>query len=80
MQTNGMAERDRGGIATMFAANPQLKIWPCCQATLRGEFDQLANAVPVQGGKGIGLNNALGPIICEKADGIVTAYTINGLG
>ena len=64
----------------MFAANPQLQIWPCCQATLRRKFYQLAYAVPVQSGKGIGLNNSLGSIICEKAGGIVAAYTIDGLG
>src|SRR6185312_850567 len=49
IETDVAAEADRGGIAAMLAANPDLEVRARLAAALFGDSDQLAHAFRVEG-------------------------------
>ena len=64
----------------MLAADAELEIFARRTAALGGDADQFADAVDIDGNKGIARDQALGEILAQEAAGIVARNAQRGLG
>src|ERR1700712_992433 len=74
-----VAERHRGGIAAVFAANADLEARAGLASARHADLHQLADAVAIDRDEGIDLQNSLGDIGAEESRGVVAADAVGGL-
>ena len=60
VQADAFADLNGGWIATMFAANAHLHVWPGAATPLDCHGDELTNTIWIKADKGILLHDALG--------------------
>src|SRR5262245_66464950 len=75
-----MAERHRGRIAAMLAADAELEVAPHLASALGGDAHERADAGAVEGDERIGGENAARGVDAEEARRIVPADAERGLG
>src|SRR5690242_12002439 len=63
----------------MLAADPDLDVRTRLASAYHADLHQFADAVRVDGDKGINLQDALGDVSAEKSGGIITADPVRGL-
>src|ERR1700675_3335577 len=74
-----VAERDRGRIAAVLAADAELEIFADLAAARGGDADELADARAVDRDKRVGRQDAFRRIDAEKTCGVVAADAERGL-
>src|SRR5262249_52933159 len=80
IKTDLVAERDRGRITAMLAADAELDVFTHLAATLGGDAHQFADAVAIDRHERVVCQNAFCSVDAQKACGIVAADTESGLG
>src|ERR1700722_17488234 len=75
-----VAERDRGRIAAVLAADAELEVLAHLAAALARDRDQFADALAIDRDERIDGENALRGVGAEKARGVVAADAEGGLG
>ena len=80
IQSNVVAEHDRGGIAAVLAADAQVDVGVGGPAPAAGVVDQAAHAVLVQLGEGIELIDLLLIVGVQEFAGVVPRETEGHLG
>src|SRR5882757_1217015 len=74
-----VAERHRGGIAAMLAANPDLEIGPRLAAARHADLDEFADAIAIDRDERVDLENSLADIGAKETRGVVAADAVGGL-
>src|SRR5207237_2764116 len=78
-QSDLMAERDRGRISAMLAANADLDIRPGLAAARNTDLHQLADAVAIDRDERIDLQDSLRDVSAEESGGVIAADAIGRL-
>src|SRR5438552_10253057 len=79
IEPDRLAKADRGRVAAMLAANPELKTRPRGASALRGDADELADPLDVEGHKRVVLEDPEPLIGADKARRIVARQAEDGL-
>src|SRR6202023_1883569 len=71
IEPGALEKVDRGRIARVLAADSELDVRPRLPAPRGGDFDELAHALPIDGGERAGGKNSLRRVLAKERAGIV---------
>src|SRR5262249_522167 len=80
VETALVAEEGRGRIATMFATDAELQAVAHLATTLARDIDQLADALDVERGERVVLEDSALLVLLEERRRVIPAETVGGLG
>src|SRR5271165_1727945 len=80
VEMNGLAERDRGGIATVLAADANLEVRSDRAATLGGDLDEFSDANGIERHERVGGQQPLRGVDAEEGGDVVARDAQRRLG
>src|SRR5580704_5113978 len=80
VETDLVAERDRGGVAAVLAANAELDVGPHLAAALDRDAHQFADTLAIESDERIDREDTLGRVDAEEARSIVAGNAERRLG